>query len=295
MANYLDRLRTTLKVRRTKKNCIFAYWWPGMEQKNWGDALNPILIRELSGLEPVSVTDIFNLWNNEVYSMIGSVLGFYNSRNLVIWGSGFMSSEKRLKKKPKKICAVRGPMTRKILRKQGFDCPEVYGDASIIYPLLYSPKKKKKFKVGIIPHYVDQKDSFLRRIKDMKAVKIIDILGSVNKVVDDICQCEKIASSSLHGIIAADAYNIPSLRLKFSEKISGGDFKFDDYFSSVGRKGEKAINVSNNTELKQIYDSFNGSDCNYDVIEFIESCPFMNKKTGRGLMKKIDRLNHLNR
>ncbi len=54
-------------------------------------------------------------------------------------------------------------------------------------------------------------------------------------IIDKINQCENIMSSSLHGLILADAYQIPSLRFRFKKNdIVGGDFKFDDYYSGVG-------------------------------------------------------------
>ena len=51
-----------------------------------------------------------------------------------------------------------------------------------------------------------------------------------------ICSCEKILSSSLHGLIVSDAYQIPNCWIELTGKISGGHFKYYDYASSVNRK-----------------------------------------------------------
>ena len=45
-----------------------------------------------------------------------------------------------------------------------------------------------------------------------------------------------ILSSSLHGMIFADSYDIPNAHLLLSKKVIGGDYKFKDYRSGVGRE-----------------------------------------------------------
>ena len=43
-----------------------------------------------------------------------------------------------------------------------------------------------------------------------------------------------ILSSSLHGLVAADSFGIPNIRMVCSDRIYGGDFKYDDYYSAFG-------------------------------------------------------------
>src|SRR5690606_5814540 len=61
----------------------------------------------------------------------------------------------------------------------------------------------------------------------------LDIESPIEELVDRVCECEVIASSSLHGLIVADAYEIPRVWLKLSDNILGGEFKFLDYFSTT--------------------------------------------------------------
>lgn len=52
-----------------------------------------------------------------------------------------------------------------------------------------------------------------------------------------ILRNDYIASSSLHGLIIADSLEIPCVRVMLSEKL--GDFKFNDYYSSIEIQHEK--------------------------------------------------------
>ena len=67
--------------------------------------------------------------------------------------------------KPKKILSVRGPLTRNRLLKLGINCPENYGDIGLILPYFYYPEVKKKYKLGIIPHYIDKNSVKFKIVK----------------------------------------------------------------------------------------------------------------------------------
>lgn len=54
----------------------------------------------------------------------------------------------------------------------------------------------------------------------------------IESTIDDICKCDYILSTSLHGIIVAHAYNIPCIWIKKGYIHTDG-IKFNDYFSSV--------------------------------------------------------------
>ena len=55
------------------------------------------------------------------------------------------------------------------------------------------------------------------------------------EVIDEILKCNKIVSSSLHGIVLAEAYGIPAKWEKYSDDVLGNGFKFRDYLSGTGR------------------------------------------------------------
>ena len=203
---------------------INARWF---ESRNFGDAINPTLIKFLSGEDAV---------NNHAaiphYIVAGSILA-YADRNSTIWGAGFMSKDDKMIEEPKKICAVRGPMTRDQIIRHGYSCPEVYGDPVLLLPMFYNPQHfTKKNKLGVISHYVETDLPQWKKYIDKDTI-YIDITANWKYVVDSILSCERIISSALHGLILAEAYKIPYTWIKPSYKIEGGEFKFIDFFSSL--------------------------------------------------------------
>jgi pyruvyltransferase len=261
-------------------NTLCAYWY---ESKNWGDALNPTLIRLLSGKKPILVgKGTWNVHQRPIYAVIGSILDRSDLnkfiKNTIIWGPGFVSESGRLAGAPAKICAVRGPLSRDIIIRQNMGCPEVYGDPALLYPRFYAPEKEIKYRLGIIPHYVDKSSNAIKNLARSPEVKIIDIERPINDVVDQVCSCKYIASSSLHGIIVADAYRIPSLWMILSENVLGSGFKFRDYFASVGRRDEKPLTITEKSTIDDIYGSFGNYKIDIDLNALLEACPFRIEK-----------------
>lgn len=208
-------------------------------RNNLGDILSPIIVNYLGSKKVIRISKR-KCKRVEHYFMIGSILQRCTS-NSIIWGSGFITERSVCNEIPKKVLAVRGPLTRNKLIAQGIECPEIYGDPALLLPEAYPAKgKKPKYKLGIIPHFLDKKAPGLKKFENNKDIKIIDIQNKQPlKVVDEMLDCEKIISSSLHGIIISDAYQIPSVWTQFTNPIGEDEFKFQDYFASVGRTADK--------------------------------------------------------
>lgn len=239
---------------------------------NFGDVLNPIIVNKLFNKKVKHVNSKY--YNREYYLVIGSVLG-RATKHSIVWGSGFISSDSRCKEKPKKVLAVRGPKSREILLQQGIDCPEVYGDPALLLPRIYNPPIDKKYKLGIVPHFVDKNNKWLEHLKGNEDILILDVLEKdIYKFIDDIKSCQKIASSSLHGIIVSDAYNIPSVWIEFSKNVKGNGFKFQDYFLSVKRKDNKPIIINNDMTVDDILEAFSEYEIDIDLDKLVNSSPF---------------------
>jgi len=250
---------------------LFLYWYN--KTQNFGDTINPLFISIISQKKIVWMNPV--LGSVPYIHAIGSIIEF-NAPNSIIWGSGFISEDSDLRATPLAIKAVRGPKSRQRFLDYGLECPEVYGDPALLFPRVYFPKIEKKYRLGIMPHYVEKQSLWLQNIiKSHKDIKIIDVQEEdVWKVIDDMLSCDKIASSSLHGLIVADAYGIPSSWISFSDKLHGGTFKFFDYFLSVGRTDTEALKINESTTIKEIESSFYDYKIDIDLEKLIEAAPF---------------------
>ncbi|MCK5449891.1 polysaccharide pyruvyl transferase family protein [Candidatus Pacearchaeota archaeon] len=259
----------------TPKDSLRVYWWSGEGNRNFGDIISPYIVKKISGKDSILVNR-YCLKNN--YLVTGSILAMAN-KNSIIWGSGIISRNQKIKK-PKKIFAVRGPLSRKRLLDLGFTCPKIYGDPALLLPLFYRPNVKKKYKLGIIPHYMDY--NFVKKNTRGGNILIINLLDPIEKVIKDICSCKKTISSSLHGIITSHAYSIPSMWVEFSKKLYGDGTKFKDYFLSVGIKEYEPINLRKKDieieRLIKVVDKKHNQKIKIDINKLLDVCPFKKSK-----------------
>lgn len=209
--------------RKTEKKTVNLHWWKMQgEFQNVGDYISPVVVdyaKKYHGIDgqPRKTKHLY---------AIGSIIdGGY--QNATVWGSGLLRGRKKyIWKNMRKldIRAVRGPKTREMLIENGYTCPEIYGDPAILMPRIYKPEYiKQKNDHIVIHHYIYGND-------DENA--ITPIVKDYRTFIDKIVQAKKIISSSLHGIILAEAYGVPAVLLD-EGKLSL--FKFEDYYHSTGR------------------------------------------------------------
>ncbi|GAB4066934.1 polysaccharide pyruvyl transferase family protein [Ancylobacter sonchi] len=269
---------TVLLVRFSEK---------GRLKHNWGDKLN----RELAHL--ISRKNVFNpsekpkMKGKQVYIVIGSSLASVSPTEMV-WGTGFISFDDRVSTPPRKIFAVRGPLTRAKLLKQGVDCPEIYGDPTLLYPLLYHPDVTPTYDYGIIPHFKDKDDEVvLPTSRKGASVRVIDIMGGIEEVVDQILSCRRIVSSSLHGLIAAHSLGVPGVWIKFGDRQKGDGFKFQDYWSSMGVDDAEPVLCPAGSYLEDLIGPDRPTNPLVDPVRLIESCPFIHPQVKAEILDRL--------
>lgn len=234
----------------TSNKIKLVYW----NEPNFGDILSPYIIGKLSGKKIIyKSTYIDNidstkkclkyiltlrfhkiktiLWGWEKNLLgIGSIISCGN-KNSIVWGSGFINENQIFNGGI--VLAVRGRYTNNKLKEEGLKGTSIYGDPALLTPLIIKPSKLKNTNIAIIPHW-SETEYFIEKYSNN--YKIIDLrTKNIKDVIEQITSCHRILSTSLHGIIISHAYGIPALWIKH-KKLHDSNFKFYDYFSSVGIK-----------------------------------------------------------
>jgi len=205
------------------KGPINVFWYRRPRPGNFGDILTPLI------LEHYGYDAQHAMLEDADYVMVGSIAKVVQPRHTVL-GSGVMTSNPTVAAEAQWRW-VRGPRTRGVVIRNGGECPEVYGDPALLLPRIVAPAAEKKHRVGLVPHYVDY-EIVKQQFPDSTVINLLN--ADPKAVIAQITECDKIISSSLHGIIAAHAYGIPAAWVKFSGKLAGDDTKFHDHYEAVG-------------------------------------------------------------
>lgn len=196
---------------------------------NFGDRISPFILSKLTSRKIIHAQSRYR----RRFACIGSILDRTFVANSVVWGSGFISYSSYPRSAKLNIKAVRGPLTKHIFDAYSVNCPPVFGDPSIfLADLLPCTNKKKSYTLGLIPHYAECFNflkSLVSKSRYASDILLININDHPLNVINMINNCSYIASSSLHGCIMADIYQIPCCHIVISNNVIGGNFKFDDY------------------------------------------------------------------
>lgn len=184
-----------------------VYYWK--VKKNFGDLLTPLLIKKFSRL-PSQWTEP----EDAELVVAGSILEHLpRGWKGVIAGAGKLHEHSQIHSSlsQAKILCLRGPLTAKYVRGNF-----VIGDPGLLADELVE-NQDKLYNLGLVPHWTD-KTLEHNPLFTKYSPKIIRVDDDPLKVIREIGQCKKIVSSSLHGIILADAFNIPR-RVEISPRV----------------------------------------------------------------------------
>lgn len=236
--------RSLRRLRFTGKPVVF---WARLGLRNWGDDLNPWLFEKLTGKTAAYCAhkDISRLL------MAGSILQCSGPLD-ICWGSGFITQDSARGIRIRAALACRGKLTARLLEENGSEPPEVFGDPGFLCADYVPPAPAKNSKIGIIPHYADQRHAEVLA-KELKA-RLIPVSLGIEEFVRAVSEVEIIASSSLHGLICAESLEIPATWIRISDNITGGNFKFQDYVSGTGREfaGLEPLDVRNTLTTAEV-------------------------------------------
>ncbi|MEQ8857240.1 MAG: polysaccharide pyruvyl transferase family protein [Pseudomonadales bacterium] len=206
----------------------------GAGARNAGDWYSPLICAHLSGREVEYAAP-----HRCDLVAAGSLLQRLNrphrlhrlglSRRLHIWGTGSLRAEDSLTAQHS-VHAVRGVLTRE--RMAAADPSVPLGDPGLLADTLVEANGAKRWPLGIVPHLVDRDHPEVLAFLDRHPrAKLLDVTAPVPELLGNVAACERVLSSSLHGLIFADAYGVPNAWFAASDRLIGGRHKFDDYYS----------------------------------------------------------------
>lgn len=220
------------------------YWWDGAP--NFGDRLSRDVVAMVSGRPVVWAApgdcDLF---------AVGSLMTFVRRSHSVprptgvrpwLWGTG-MVGPGRIDFRPNvRFAAVRGPLTQGLL-----DLPDLaYGDPGLLVPALFDTPPHRGERIGLVLHHSQKPDAALSAAMaaDPRLMRIDVADPDHLAVIAAIASCRHVFSSSLHGLIVADAFGVPNTWLDPSGIHVSATFKFYDYALSVMRPMPRPIATS---------------------------------------------------
>ena len=191
---------------------------------NWGDRLGPLLLERFAG-----ISSVWAPFPEAQIVTVGSVL------QLMPWDwPGIIAGAGKLRRdSPFKygshtqIMALRGPLTAR-----GVTGSYALGDPGLLAPELLGQLPVKEHALGILPHWFDKKLEHRTEFRRYDPL-IIHADEDPLEVVRKIGSCRKLVTSSLHGVIVADAFHIPRRVEQMDLSRKDTNFKFMDYGGSI--------------------------------------------------------------
>lgn len=254
------------RLMNVRKKALLLYWFVGYNYtepfNNFGDEVSKDIIQELFGynVESSSIDDCDLMCAGSIIE-VGQSAKRHNK--FYAWGSGFIREDGNEKGLDKiNFTAVRGQKSVSRLKQE---LPT--GDPGILANITYRVKRKKGKKIGVVIHYADMKLPLTKKFCKDKRFRVINPLDTPRSVINQMKDCRLVLSSSLHGLIFADSLGIPNAHIKISNNLTGGDYKFYDYCSGVGKKYKPA-------DVERIFDDKYFDD----LIERYQPIPNLKKK-----------------
>lgn len=253
-----------------KEGLPLFYWqekWRGRTFVNFGDYLSLKLVERIVNNPLRTYTKAHKTVEKKMLGT-GSIISFASDHDIV-WGSGIngkLLKSKHYKFNDLEIRCVRGPLTRQFITEHlHIYCPEIYGDPALLFPYFFpefTRKENPSYDYIIIPHYSEE-DDFPKEDWD----NVVFSTDPWDEVVAKILDSRFVISSSLHGVIIAEAYGIPArlLRVSNNEPL----FKYLDYYSGTGRP-----NFSYATTINEAFEMGGEPPFQCDLEKIYEVFPF---------------------
>ena len=283
--------------KQSESRSVF-YWHHSVGQGNFGDELNIPVGKFLFGED----TSFDQKNTGKLIHLIGSNLAGARDGDLIC-GVGLHHHTQKIASKDIQVKCVRGPLSLKTLNQQVDQPVECFlGDPALLLKLFHKPDLREELvdKIGVVPH-ISNIDYFQKQVDQLDDFYLIDPTNSWKQVVSEIYSCKLVISSSLHGLICADAYDKPNVWIKIpgmsippcDKNSNYGDFKYWDYLMSQGRDvhfinhltddfEDKIYTQGNKIDLQKMYQVLSGK-----TLISNDSFPHLKEISSKQIPKKI--------
>jgi len=204
---------------------------------NFGDLMAPHMLARLTGRLPAHPTD-----KGPRLFTTGDLVHRLQTGD-VVWGAGMKGDAAEMRERPQHlhILATRGPITLDFLQRRGYDTSRVsrFFDPGCLIATLF-PEEIQAIRGNqdmarepfiIIPHYRDL--AIMREKYPGHAKHIRSTDTPFFELVGHIIHSELVISSSLRGIIIAEALGVPAI---WHAPMGGeNELKFTDYYLGTDR------------------------------------------------------------
>jgi pyruvyltransferase len=252
---------------------IPLFVWRPEKGTNFGDELSFLIVqrmlerrycaRKLIRWEPSITATTENHIRTRRLLALGSI-GPYMRAGDIVWGTGYRINDTVPTKRKVLIKSARGPKSRALIMAGGMTCPAIYGDPGLLLPFLFPELRAAPiWDYIVIPH--------LREIPFMDAFKhhrLVLPTGPAMGVVNQILSAKFVISSSLHGIIIAEAFGIPAvyLRQPFAREPL---YKYEDYYAGTGRHNFTLVGT-----IEEGLASLRQPPLVYDIQPLLDAFPY---------------------
>ncbi|MGH6891388.1 MAG: hypothetical protein ACREEP_03930, partial [Dongiaceae bacterium] len=212
--------------------------------KNIGDRTNPIAVQYATGRPtfwtPCAVRPSL--------LGIGSILHWATAESHV-WGTGMTIPDLGSGGvRAERIWALRGKLTHAHLARQLTGLRDVpLGDPGYLVGrriAALTSARSPIHRLGIVPHFKDRDHPAIAHLRGQDGVAILGARDPEPAFFAQMMACEAIASSSLHGLIFAEALGIPNAWVDFAPERSAFKFKYHDWFSLAQKPPAAPLRVT---------------------------------------------------
>ncbi len=202
--------------------------------------------------------------NGTLLVTLGSILHHVQktTKKVYLWGTGHVGAKYHDSRAwinwsnthpLMEVLAVRGQLTldflfaNKLVTNATVKSDVVLGDPALILPYIYPQCRRDTDPPRPICLVLHNNDKKINRTEFPSELIVENIWHSsldYHEMLENIIECELVVSSSLHGIIVAEAFGVPARWIQFPGSAkSEGEYKYCDYYTG-SRINDPSMNVS---------------------------------------------------